>query len=47
MAVGLVVGLVAGGWLVARAPGAVAQDKVTFRMNWYWGGIHAPFALAK
>ena len=31
----------------AATPGAVAQDKVTFRMNWYWGGIHAPFALAK
>jgi NitT/TauT family transport system substrate-binding protein len=26
---------------------AAAQGKVTFRMNWYWGGIHAPFALAK
>jgi NitT/TauT family transport system substrate-binding protein len=26
---------------------ATAQEKVTFRMNWYWGGIHAPFALAK
>lgn len=37
-------GLAAWGVL---APGAAAQDKVTFRMNWYWGGIHAPFALAK
>lgn len=26
---------------------ATAQEKVTFRMNWYWGGIHAPFALAR
>ncbi len=26
---------------------AMAGEKVTFRMNWYWGGIHAPFALAK
>jgi NitT/TauT family transport system substrate-binding protein len=31
----------------AATPGATAQDKVAFRMNWYWGGIHAPFALAK
>lgn len=33
--------------LVATGPGAVAQEKLTFRMNWYWGGIHAPFVLAK
>jgi NitT/TauT family transport system substrate-binding protein len=33
-------------WSVVT-PRATAQDKVTFRMNWYWGGIHAPFALAK
>ncbi|MGH7266028.1 MAG: ABC transporter substrate-binding protein [Candidatus Rokuibacteriota bacterium] len=26
---------------------AAGQEKITFRMNWYWGGIHAPFALAK
>jgi NitT/TauT family transport system substrate-binding protein len=39
-----VLGLVAWG---AAIPGVTAQDKVTFRMNWYWGGIHAPFALAK
>ena len=31
----------------AVTTGATAQDKVTFRMNWAWGGIHAPFALAK
>ena len=24
----------------ATTPRAVAQDKVTFRMNWAWGGIH-------
>jgi NitT/TauT family transport system substrate-binding protein len=32
---------------VMTAAPAGAQEKVTFRMNWYWGGIHAPFALAK
>lgn len=45
----LLVGAVVAGAAVVAAgwPGATAQDKVTFRMNWYWGGIHAPFALAK
>lgn len=32
---------------VMTAAPAGAQEKVTFRMNWYWGGIHAPFALAR
>jgi NitT/TauT family transport system substrate-binding protein len=35
--------------LAAVAPPPVpawAADRVTFRMNWYWRGIHAPFALA-
>jgi len=32
---------------LAMAGEAMAGEKVTFRMNWYWGGIHAPFALAK
>jgi NitT/TauT family transport system substrate-binding protein len=40
-------GLMAAAGLVALTAGASAQDKVSFRMNWYWGGIHAPFALAK
>jgi NitT/TauT family transport system substrate-binding protein len=39
--------LALGAWLAGGARGVTAQDKVTFRMNWYWGGIHAPFALAK
>ena len=39
--------LALGAWLLDGARGVTAQDKVTFRMNWYWGGIHAPFALAK
>ena len=39
--------MAAGAWLGVGARGVAAQDKVTFRMNWYWGGIHAPFALAK
>jgi NitT/TauT family transport system substrate-binding protein len=41
----------AGGAAVAAGVGARraarAQDQVSLRMNWYWGGIHAPFALAK
>ena len=39
--------IAAGVWVSIGARGVTAQDKVTFRMNWYWGGIHAPFALAK
>jgi NitT/TauT family transport system substrate-binding protein len=42
---GLAIAAIATG--SAITPRAAAQDKVTFRMNWYWGGIHAPFALAK
>ena len=26
---------------------AKSLDKVTFRMNWYWGGIHVPYVVAK
>ena len=44
IAVALVAALAAG---VLGTRAVTAQDKVTFRMNWYWGGIHAPFALAK
>jgi NitT/TauT family transport system substrate-binding protein len=43
----LLVVLALGTGLAFRAPGAAAQEKITFRMNWYWGGIHAPFLLAK
>lgn len=32
---------------MAFAGEVAAAEKVTFRMNWYWGGIHAPFVLAK
>ncbi len=46
VALGLVL-LAAGAGLWGGSRGAAAQDKVTFRMNWYWGGIHAPFVLAK
>jgi NitT/TauT family transport system substrate-binding protein len=35
--------LAAVAWL--PAPGW-AGERVTFRMNWYWRGIQAPFALA-
>src|SRR5262245_41066999 len=38
--------LVAAG-LAAVGREAPAHEKITFRMNWYWGGIHAPFVLAK
>jgi NitT/TauT family transport system substrate-binding protein len=41
VALAVAAGLAAGG---REAP---AQEKITFRMNWYWGGIHAPFVLAK
>jgi NitT/TauT family transport system substrate-binding protein len=44
--VGFVALAVAAG-LAARGREAPAQEKITFRMNWYWGGIHAPFVLAK
>jgi NitT/TauT family transport system substrate-binding protein len=29
------------------APPVLAQERVTFRMNWYWRGVQAPFALAR
>jgi NitT/TauT family transport system substrate-binding protein len=32
--------------LVGLAGPASAGDKATFRMNWYWRGIQAPFAFA-
>lgn len=32
--------------LIIGAGPAAAEDKATFRMNWYWRGIQAPFALA-
>jgi NitT/TauT family transport system substrate-binding protein len=41
----VLVGAIAG--FAAGDRPATGQEKVTFRMNWYWGGIHAPFALAK
>ena len=27
--------------------GAFAQDKVSFRLNWYLGGLHVPFYYGK
>ena len=38
--------LVAAVALVASA-GAFAQDKVSFRLNWYLGGLHVPFYYGK
>jgi NitT/TauT family transport system substrate-binding protein len=38
--------LVAVAALVA-ATGAFAQDKVSFRLNWYLGGLHVPFYYGK
>jgi NitT/TauT family transport system substrate-binding protein len=37
-----VIGLV----MLAGCLSAAAGDKTTFRMNWYWRGIQAPFVLA-
>ena len=32
----------------ARLPcAAVAQDKVSLRLNWYLGGLHVPFYYGK
>jgi NitT/TauT family transport system substrate-binding protein len=33
--------------LLALTAPAVAQDKVSFRMNWYLGGLHVPFYYGK
>jgi NitT/TauT family transport system substrate-binding protein len=41
------VALAVAAGLAAVGREAPAQEKITFRMNWYWGGIHAPFVLAK
>src|SRR6187455_1375906 len=38
--------LVAAVALLATA-GAFAQDKVSFRLNWYLGGLHVPFYYGK
>jgi NitT/TauT family transport system substrate-binding protein len=40
--------VIVGSLLVANiTSSALAADKVSIRMNWYWSGIHAPFFLAK
>src|SRR5690242_18835921 len=36
--------VVAAGAILLSGP-ASALDKITFRMNWYYGGFHAPFHL--
>ncbi len=33
--------------LAASATMATAQDAVTFRLNWYMGGLHVPFYYGK
>ena len=33
--------------LAASATMALAQDAVTFRLNWYMGGLHVPFYYGK
>jgi NitT/TauT family transport system substrate-binding protein len=33
--------------LLALSAPALAQDKVSFRMNWYLGGLHVPFYYGK
>jgi NitT/TauT family transport system substrate-binding protein len=42
----LIRSLIAAVALVA-ATGAYAQDKVSFRLNWYLGGLHVPFYYGK
>ncbi len=39
--------LIAGAMLSLAALGAVAQDAVSFRLNWYLGGLHVPFYYGK
>jgi ABC-type nitrate/sulfonate/bicarbonate transport system substrate-binding protein len=33
--------------LAASTTLATAQDAVTFRLNWYMGGLHVPFYYGK
>ncbi|MBN9063750.1 MAG: hypothetical protein BGP06_18805 [Rhizobiales bacterium 65-9] len=42
----LAVGLIAGLASLAAAP-AMAQDKVSLRLNWYVGGLHTPYYYGK
>src|SRR5260221_6952053 len=39
--------LCAAALALATAPLAVAQDKVSVRLNWYVGGLHVPFYYGK
>ncbi len=39
--------LAAAAVTLAAAPLAVAQDKVSLRLNWYLGGLHVPFYYGK
>lgn len=39
--------LIAGALLSLAAVAAVAQDAVSFRLNWYLGGLHVPFYYGK
>ena len=34
-------------WRSAASSLAVAQDKVSLRLNWYLGGLHVPFYYGK
>lgn len=42
----LIVGLLAGLTSLAALP-ALAQDKVSLRLNWYLGGLHVPYYYGK
>ena len=39
--------VVVGAGVVAVLRHGLAQDKVSFRMNWYLGGLHVPFYYGK
>src|SRR4051812_25558428 len=41
------IALAAAAMTLAASPLAVAQDKVSLRLNWYLGGLHVPFYYGK
>ena len=43
MNIARIAALAAAAVTLAAAPLAVAQDKVSLRLNWYLGGLHVPF----
>src|SRR5678815_1532031 len=47
MNIARIAALAAAAVTLAAAPLAVAQDKVSLRLNWYLGGLHVPFYYGK